>query len=62
MANTPREIKVQIKVEPSADDRQAAKAMFSMFTALTDEGFSEQQALVILGQMLAGAAQAAGDQ
>lgn len=45
-----------MKVEPSADDRIAAKAMFAMFTALTDEGFTEEQALTIIGQMLAGAA------
>jgi hypothetical protein len=42
----------KIKVEPTAADRQAAKAMFSMFTALVDEGFTDEQALVIIGQML----------
>lgn len=41
------------KREPSADIRQAASAMHEIFTALTDEGFTETQALVILGQMLA---------
>lgn len=38
--------------EPSADLRQAASAMWQMFVALTREGFTEQQALIIIGQML----------
>lgn len=51
-----------MKVEPSADDRRAAKAMFGMYTALTDEGFTNEQALVIIGQLLAGAAAAASEE
>jgi hypothetical protein len=38
--------------EPSADLRQAASAVRQMFVALTNEGFTEQQALVIVGQVL----------
>lgn len=41
------------KVEPNADFRIAARTMFEMFTALVDEGFTEGQALVIVGQMIA---------
>lgn len=41
------------KREPSADIRQAAVMMHSVFTALIDEGFTESQALTILGTMLA---------
>jgi hypothetical protein len=44
---------VRGKREPSADIRQAAAAMHEVFTALVDEGFSEKQALVIVGQMAA---------
>ncbi len=39
--------------EPSADLRQAASALWQMFVALKAEGFTEQQALTILGQVLA---------
>ena len=42
--------------EPSADQRMAAAQLYGMFLALQAEGFSEQQALVILGQVLAAAA------
>jgi len=44
---------VNSPVEPSADLRSAAKGLFQVFVALKNEGFTEQQALVILGQMLA---------
>lgn len=40
-------------IEPNADARQFAAAMWQMFVALTKEGFTERQALVIIGQMLA---------
>lgn len=40
-------------MEPSAELRQAANAMRQMFIALTNEGFTAQQALTIIGQMLA---------
>jgi hypothetical protein len=39
-------------VEPSADLRTAAKELRGMFLALTAEGFTEPQALVIVGQIL----------
>lgn len=40
-------------MEPSAAHRTAAKELRSIFLALTAEGFTEPQALVIIGQMLA---------
>jgi len=40
-------------VEPSAVLRQAAKGLHEMFVALVNEGFSETQAMHILGVMLA---------
>jgi len=40
-------------VEPSADLRQMASALRQMFIALTSEGFTEQQALAIIGQVIA---------
>jgi glycosyltransferase involved in cell wall biosynthesis len=46
-------------VEPSADVREAAHAMREFFVGLTNEGFNEKQALVIIGQMLAATFQAA---
>lgn len=39
--------------EPSAALRQAAAGLWQMFVALTNEGFNEGQALVIIGQVLA---------
>ena len=39
--------------EPNADMRVLATTLWQMFVALTQEGFSEQQALVVIGQMLA---------
>lgn len=39
--------------EPSADIRQAASAIFQIFNALLLEGFTERQALVVVGQILA---------
>ncbi len=39
--------------EPSSDIRQAASALRQIFVALMAEGFSEQQALVIVGHVLA---------
>ena len=42
--------------EPSADLRQAASAMRQMFIALVNEGFSEVQALQIIGHILRGQA------
>lgn len=40
-------------IEPSADQRGAAAEMFRLFLALVQEGFSEHQALSLLGTMLA---------
>jgi hypothetical protein len=42
-----------VKREPSADLRQVASGLYELFVALTDQGFNEQQALVILGQVIA---------
>lgn len=41
-------------MEPSAAMRQLANQLRQMFVALTYEGFNEQQALVIIGQCIAG--------
>lgn len=42
-----------MKLEPSADMRQAAHGMREWYVALTDEGFSSRQALTLLGQAIA---------
>jgi hypothetical protein len=47
-------------IEPAAEMRQLANALRQTFVALTQEGFTEHQALVIIGQILA--AQAGGGQ
>lgn len=39
--------------EPASDIRQAASAIRQTYIALTQEGFSAQEALVIVGQILA---------
>lgn len=49
------------KTEPSSDLRQAAAACWETFTALRDEGFTDHQALIIVGQIL-GAGIAKGGQ
>lgn len=41
-------------IEPSAQLREAANAMRQMFVALIDEGFSEAEALQIIGHILRG--------
>ncbi len=46
--------------EPSADLRQMASSMRQAYIALTNEGFTEQQALTIIGQILS--AYASGSQ
>ncbi len=38
--------------EPAADLRRLASALWQIFVALQSEGFSEQQALVVVGQIL----------
>ena len=40
-------------IEPSADVRQAAHAIRQIYLALRHEDFTDQQALVIVGQILA---------
>lgn len=40
-------------IEPAADLRQLASMLRQTFLALTQEGFTEQQALIIIGQILA---------
>lgn len=45
------------KREPSADLRQSASQTHELYTALVDEGFTEAQALQLLGTMLAAAIQ-----
>ena len=40
-------------IEPSAELRTMANALRQAYIALTQEGFTEQQALVIIGQILA---------
>lgn len=40
-------------MEPSADLRQAANMLRQTFVALCAEGFTKQEALVIIGQILA---------
>jgi hypothetical protein len=40
-------------IEPSADLRQMAATLHGMYVALMQEGFTEREALVIIGQILA---------
>lgn len=40
------------KTEPPADMRAAASGLWQMFVALTDQGFTEQQALQVVGHVL----------
>lgn len=42
--------------EPTAEIRQAASAVRQTFVALVNEGFTERQALVIVGELLRGQA------
>jgi hypothetical protein len=42
----------QSPIEPSADQRTGAKQLRGMFLALVAEGFTEQQALAIIGQAM----------
>jgi hypothetical protein len=44
-------------VEPAAGARQAAHAIREIYLALMQEGFTERQALVIVGQAIAAANQ-----
>lgn len=40
------------EMEPNAELRQMAAQLRQMYVALTDQGFNDQQALVIIGQVL----------
>lgn len=40
-------------VEPAADMRKFAAGMRQIYIALIQEGFTQQEALVIIGQLLA---------
>lgn len=40
-------------VEPSADLRQMASILFQTFVALEAEGFTESQALALVGSLIA---------
>lgn len=48
--------------EPSADARVSARAMRDLFLALRQEGFTEAQALSILGSSIAAAALTRGEE
>lgn len=39
-------------IEPSGDQRGAARSLYGLFIALIDEGFDEDQALRLVGQLL----------
>jgi hypothetical protein len=40
------------KVESSSEIRTAVHTIYEMFVAMVDEGFTEKQACLIIGQML----------
>lgn len=40
------------RTEPSADLRLMASQFHQLFVALRDEGFTEKQALVVIGEVL----------
>lgn len=42
-----------MKHEPTADLREMAGMLYGMYVALVDQGFTEQQALIITVQILA---------
>jgi hypothetical protein len=42
-----------VKIEPSSDIRQLAALLRQTFIALQDEGFTEKQAIAIIGEILA---------
>ncbi|HEU5394695.1 MAG TPA: hypothetical protein VFV36_07810 [Candidatus Methylomirabilis sp.] len=48
--------------EASASMRQMARMMREMFTALVQEGFTEAQAIAVIGQALQASTKSAGDQ
>lgn len=48
-------------IEPSAAQRGAALALYQLFVALQQRGFTEQQALTLVGQLLTSSAGLGGD-
>lgn len=44
---------MNIPMEPSAEVRQAARQVRELYVALTAEGFSPYEALMIIGQVIA---------
>lgn len=48
------------RVEPRSDLRQAAAGLMEMFVALKDAGFTEHQALIIIGHTLSGGQKGGG--
>ncbi|WP_280476064.1 hypothetical protein [Nocardia farcinica] len=48
-------------IEPSANARQFATTTFDYFTALTQAGFTERQALAVIGSVLAARTPREGD-
>ncbi|MFB9926024.1 hypothetical protein ACFORO_12405 [Amycolatopsis halotolerans] len=49
------------RVEPRSDLRQAAAGLMEMFVALKDAGFTEHQALIIIGHMMSGGQKGGGE-
>lgn len=47
-------------IEPRSDMRQAAAGLMEMFVSLKNAGFTEHQALVIIGHMLSGGQKGGG--
>ena len=47
--------------EPTAEQREGARAVATMYVGLIQEGFSPSQALYLVGQYLRGAISAGGD-
>lgn len=50
-----------IKHEPTSDLREFAGLLFGMYTALVDQGFTVEQALLIIGKVIAANMQQGGD-
>lgn len=44
----------EIKIEPTAEQRQGAIDCYRLFVALVDGGFTEDQALKIIGASIGG--------
>lgn len=41
-----------LNTEPTADERVTARTLWRLYVALLDAGFDNQQALVIIGNMI----------